>query len=325
MAQDTARRGCFNRNLAQALARQVNDDMPVAEQTGNDLPMTVTALENIGVQMAADDAPAPSITVLTGDNPPIAPINVTGLNSLAPADQKRFINLAAIIFDVDDTLIYSDPDIITAFLNAATSVGLHLNRTDVVCVLKNVAWPRFEREGMRFADDQPGMLRFFITTLLEESGVKDTDTAEKMFQSITATVKSKSYPDAVLALRALHNQGLAIAAITGRLHSTEDVLTELGIRKYFDFYTYAGKHKVAKLTPDFYQHAVDALQLDPEQIALIDDEPKALNLAKELGFLTFMIDRDGRKEAEPNAAGLYRLDRLDRLNDLLAAARLRFG
>jgi putative hydrolase of the HAD superfamily len=93
-----------------------------------------------------------------------------------------------------------------------------------------------------------------------------------------------------------------------------NVLRALGIERYFDRIFDIESHGwVCKPSRAIYEQALAALDLPAAQVALIEDNPRNLAPAAELGMLTVLLD--GRDDPGPADLIIYRIE------DLAAALR----
>jgi len=68
------------------------------------------------------------------------------------------------------------------------------------------------------------------------------------------------------------------------------------IEKYFDYLCDVEEFKGTKETPEIYLHIASKLNIDPSNIAVIEDIPEAIKSAKRGGFYVIAIDDESEKK-----------------------------
>ena len=69
---------------------------------------------------------------------------------------------------------------------------------------------------------------------------------------------------------------------------------QFGLEAWIDTWFISGDLGLRKPSPDIYRHAIDRLGVAPPEIVFVDDRPRNLDAARDVGFQTVLLDADGR-------------------------------
>lgn len=188
----------------------------------------------------------------------------------------------AVVFDLYDTLVWSDWPAHATFLAGKFGVGAetvlaayhHLREsrdsgglTDTVAVLAAVA----EYCGVEASPDD----------LEQLAGTE----AEFLAESVTL------YDDSLPVLRALRDQGVATAVLSNCSPSTRPVVDHLRLADEADAVVLSCEAGTSKPSPGIYRIALDALGATPGQSWFVDDRRDYLDGARTVGMQTARIER----------------------------------
>ena len=205
-------------------------------------------------------------------------------------------SLSAILFDVDDTLIHLDPPITDLFAAACAEHGVLLGEEDVASSLSD-ALAFIRSDGLRYVGDDDALWIDVLSVMLATCGYDDPE--RRLVQAVWSWVKprldNEVYPDTEPALVALKQRGLVLAAVTGRINSSRELLDRLGVLDHLDSYTYAGELGVTKPDPLLYHTALDRIGVEAQKALLVGDGPTDMMGAQAVGLLPVLIDRTGRR------------------------------
>lgn len=91
--------------------------------------------------------------------------------------------------------------------------------------------------------------------------------------------------DLLLEIDALRAQGIrCYLATDNEKRRLAYILDTVGLRSHFDGVFASSELGAAKLEPAFWHSVIAELQTPPEQILFVDDDPKNVALAREMGF-----------------------------------------
>jgi phosphoglycolate phosphatase len=199
-------------------------------------------------------------------------VNAVATASHASADGGRSQPLRALLFDLDGTLIDTAPDIVLA-----------LDRT--------LRW--LDRPGV-----DPARVRSWIgdgaRALLDRAlGEPCTDAqwAHFAFEYGAACGEaSRPYPGVVPVLERLGAAGIRLAVVTNKeTRFAHRLLAKHGICAHFDVLVCGDSLPVKKPHPAGVHHALDALQVEPADAALVGDSLIDLRTARAAGVQAWLV------------------------------------
>jgi putative hydrolase of the HAD superfamily len=217
------------------------------------------------------------------------------------------VNLRAVLFDVDFTLVKPGPDLGPEGYQAlGRRFGLELDPARYA-EARAAAIEAVERHPELDHDEEVWVL--FTERIIRGMG-GDSDRAYECAVEMTRAWENAAnfelYEDTLPVLAALRDQGLKIGLVsnTGRdldafvAHHALDVDAAVG----------SGAHGKTKPHPAIFRSALDELGVRPQEAAMVGDSPDDdVAGARALGMRAFLVDREGRF---PEAVG--------RLTDLRA-------
>lgn len=129
---------------------------------------------------------------------------------------------------------------------------------------------------------------------------------------ITCRVKS-AFPGTIQAINELHAQGYTLHTASGesslQLHG---YLEAMGVRECFGHLYGADLLNTLKETPVYYERLFADAQIAPADALIVDDSPRALAWAKDLGAMTVLVTSE---HAAPD--GMLRIGSLAELPELV--------
>jgi HAD superfamily hydrolase (TIGR01509 family) len=72
---------------------------------------------------------------------------------------------------------------------------------------------------------------------------------------------------------------------------------QFGLEAWIDTWFISGDLGLRKPSPDIYRHAIDRLGVAPPEIVFVDDRPRNLDAARDVGLQTVLLDAGGRTTA----------------------------
>ena len=198
-------------------------------------------------------------------------------------------NLKGVIFDVDGTLIDSNPAHTQAWLQAFEEFGLKAKAEEIrrsigmggdKIIPMQTPWDDKEPQGKELARRRGEIFK------------------ERYLPNLNA------FRGARELVEALHRQGLKLAVASSAQPRELDPLLEIvGIQEYLQEKTSSGDAKESKPDPDIVAVALERLGLKPEEVIMIGDTPYDLRAARQLSIrpLAFLCggwSRQGLAEAE---------------------------
>jgi 2-haloalkanoic acid dehalogenase type II len=220
------------------------------------------------------------------------------------------MNIQAVIFDRDNTLVRFDEDAV-ALLEArvaAVATAIPLGAAAAHWEAWPGPWPRSEAEEPRF-------WRAFWSSLAARYQLPAATVAALL--EIGAFYHScfVAYPDTAACLRSLRERGLRLAVLTNfELPSIGPTLQRAGLDpRWFTALLSSAILGVYKPDPRAYLAAAAALGLPPNACAFVDDLPANVRAANAVGMRGVLIERQGL----PMPGAIERIEDLSSLADLL--------
>jgi putative hydrolase of the HAD superfamily len=68
---------------------------------------------------------------------------------------------------------------------------------------------------------------------------------------------------------------------------------QFGLEAWIDTWFISGDLGLRKPSPDIYRHAIERLGVKPDDITFVDDRPRNLDAARQLGIQTVLLDAGG--------------------------------
>jgi putative hydrolase of the HAD superfamily len=202
------------------------------------------------------------------------------------------MNIRAVIFDRDNTLLYFDPAAVMAIEARIAEVAPALPPNAV-----NLHWSAWPGPWPRTPADEPAFWCGFWGDLANRYQL-DSDTTTALYE-LGAFYHScfSAFPDALACLGELRSHGMRLAVLTNfELPSIALTLQHAGIDPSW-FTALLSSTAIGCHKPDSraYFAAVAELGLPLEQCAFVDDRIENVEAARALGMPAWLLDR--REEA----------------------------
>ena len=119
-------------------------------------------------------------------------------------------------------------------------------------------------------------------------------------------LKKHPYPETVEVLEYFMNKGYKMGVISDSAPSLEMTLLDCGLHKYFTSFTASSLVGAEKPDPIIFNAALEAQGVTAEESLYVDDyRPEAAG-AREQGFTSFLLDRQGIEPEDPFTIGNLR-------------------
>lgn len=99
------------------------------------------------------------------------------------------------------------------------------------------------------------------------------------------------FPDTVPALEAWRRRGLRLGILSNAAPSFREAIDRLGLTAYFDVIIISAEVGLAKPDPAIFDLGLGRLGLQPEEAFFVDDLPRHVRAAREVGLRGFLIVR----------------------------------
>ena len=194
--------------------------------------------------------------------------------------------LAAVLFDVDGTLVDTNPAHIEAWCRACTSFGY------------DIPPDRIASEVGQGGDRL--VLSVFGPTVAAEHGLALRQSATEEFLTLSRTRTFPLFPGVLELFQALRSRGIRTGLATS---STPGQLAALVPENLADVIVTGAEVENTKPAPDLVLKAVAKLGLTPEVCAYVGDTPYDAQAARAAGVLPLGLLTGGYPEAVLRAAG----------------------
>jgi putative hydrolase of the HAD superfamily len=108
----------------------------------------------------------------------------------------------------------------------------------------------------------------------------------------------KLYPETIEVLKYFKRNGYEMGVISDTDLTLEETLVKLNIAEYFKSFTSREEAGAGKPDPEIYNTALRKHNVKPEESIYVDDNEIAAAGARDLGFTSLFIDRNGAGKAE---------------------------
>lgn len=216
--------------------------------------------------------------------------------------------LAGVVFDLDGTLVDSEPLSDEAWRSVLAGHGYHVSEVELQAV-----------HGLRFSDLYASFARH---TLLPSAAALWREYSEVLFTSFDTRLVP--FSDAVTTARALQADGVPLAlATSSRRERLDRTLTAVNLTALFTVTVAGDEVSHGKPAPDGYLIAAELLGIDPAHCVAIEDSQAGIDAARAAGMKVLAVSRPGLRGGltgadlladEVSAAGVkgLLLERLER-------------
>lgn len=201
----------------------------------------------------------------------------------------------AVFFDRDNTLTHAKEEtklLRNELIERWSGRKLKLDYYRTMDLFKKAGYPQ---NGLKSVDEEVLFWKRYYKQLLREEGIEEdklTEKAQVIFDKVWLKDRKLFY-DVLDVLEYLKNSGYKMGVISDTSPSLELTLTSLGIGRYFDCFVCSDIVGVMKPDKKIYQTALDILGVKAEESIYVDDYDKEADGARNLGFTSFHLCRDG--------------------------------
>ena len=158
-------------------------------------------------------------------------------------------------------------------------------------------------------DDERNFFKRYYEFLLVEEGVvvNIEERAEILFNELWCNGDRKLFPETIEVLEYFKSKGYKIGVISDTSPSLEYTLQQLGIAKYFTSFTASSLVGAGKPSPIIFNAALTAQGVTAEESIFVDDYKPEADGAREQGFTSFWLDRDGSNDNKWKITNLKQL------------------
>ncbi len=177
------------------------------------------------------------------------------------------VTLKALLFDMDGTLVDSDPIHIAVFVDFLAERGVTITEADYMARI----------HGRRNVE--------IFRDLLPEADPVEMDLAKEAAYRERVGTRMDPMPGARELIRQARSSGVRIGAVTnGPRANLEAVLTATGLTDAFDHTGTSNDVTHGKPHPELYLAALDALNVTPDETLVFEDSPSGIAAARAAGI-----------------------------------------
>ena len=204
--------------------------------------------------------------------------------------------ISACFFDLDGTLVDTEPIWVQAILNSLEELACDLNKAEADEIIYGRSWLEIYNDLCRLF---PG--EWSDRTELELR-------IDRHFQAIKAEGRCIINSSVELLKKLAQEKTIAVVSGSSR-KVVGDWIAELGIEKYVKFHLGCEDYPRGKPDPICYQMAAEKLGVKPESSLVFEDSTAGVNAAKKAGMYCVALSLIGSRPQSLDAADLI-------LNDL---------
>ena len=211
------------------------------------------------------------------------------------------MNVKALLFDLDDTLLDYSGGVDRSWTEACTECGV-LAGIDPATLVAAIAETRrwFWDDPARHRRERVNMLgawQHIVEFALERLGRPAPDLAEAIARDYAARRRAvmRLFPDSLACLTQLRRRGIPLALVTNGDASQQRYKIERhDLARYFDAIVIEGEFGAGKPDEAVYRHALGALRMKPGEALMVGDHLEwDVGAPQRLGLTGVWMDRSG--------------------------------
>lgn len=211
----------------------------------------------------------------------------------------------AIFFDRDNTMIKPNPEKVKWRNEMIKSWSGREYSVDYDKMMELFDRAGYPKNGLKSVDEEKVFFKKYYEELLKAHGVTEglKERALLLFNELWIN-SSVLFEETIEVLEYFKARGYKMGVISDTSPSLQLSLENLGLGKYFDSYTCSDLAGVMKPDPIIYNTALKTLGVKAEESIYVDDYDVESDGARDLGFLSFHIVRNGEKKAKWDISSL---------------------
>lgn len=144
-------------------------------------------------------------------------------------------------------------------------------------------------------DDERAFFKRFYRYLLLHEGVQECldSRAALLFDELWCNGDRILFPETIEVLEYFYKNGYKMGVISDTSPSLEYTLQQLGVARYFSSFTASSLVGAGKPSPLIFNAALNAQGVLAKDCIYVDDYKPEADGAREQGFTSFLIDRNG--------------------------------
>lgn len=201
----------------------------------------------------------------------------------------------AVLFDAGDTLIRLSGSGETLLHRAAASLGVEeLDPEDVAYVWRQVLDRSSTAEELAKGRDlSNAQHREVWTALYDSAGCERLapGLSEELYALTVSPESWEVFPDTLPTLKAVRDRGLRIGVVSDTGFDLRPAMDRLGLSPFLDTVVLSFEHGVCKPAAKAFLTASDELDVPPERILMVGDNPLTDSGAVAAGMYVFLLPR----------------------------------
>lgn len=237
---------------------------------------------------------------------------------------KRFNNMQAILFDLDNTLTHRDQSVkafsqqLLDHFNAQLNIQSQHQLDQTISIIRRIdngGYPLKERLT------HPSIAASVAYALIQELNWNEKPDLDLLtaFWFEQFGLSAVPMQDAEVVLEQLKRSGYTLAVISNGGHATRlKILQGLGFTDYFDEIFSSERVGIAKPNSEIFLHSCEKLQVRPEQSLYVGDHPiNDYQGAQQAGLNALLLEGFHSLEPTAHLEPIHKIQRLTQIFDYL--------
>jgi putative hydrolase of the HAD superfamily len=213
---------------------------------------------------------------------------------------------SVVLIDVGDTMARAHPSWLEVYSTVFEKYGIETSQGTFEEAFR-AAWADWAHEGPFEATAEASFQRLTELDQLVFARLGYPDLPSSFFHDVDLAFRQRSaffvFPDVIPALDAMQASGLRLAVVSNWGWHAPELLQTLELARHFEVMSISARVGYQKPHAAIFEHALDLLDIGPEQAIHVGDDPEADVLgARRAGIEAVLIDRRGRIDS-PVGAG----------------------
>jgi putative hydrolase of the HAD superfamily len=205
---------------------------------------------------------------------------------------------SVVLIDVGDTMAKAHPSWLDVYSAVFDRYGIETTQGAFEQAF-HAAWSAWKHEGPFEATEEASFRRLAELDQLVFGRLGYPDLPESFFRDIDQAFRQRSafyvFPDVIPALDAMQAAGLRLGVVSNWGWYAPELLQALELARHFEVLSISARVGFQKPHAAIFEHALDLLDISPEQAIHVGDDPEADVLgARRVGIEPVLIDRRGR-------------------------------
>lgn len=210
--------------------------------------------------------------------------------------------IAAITFDVGNTLLHCDPPPAAIYAEALSRHGRTVTAEEVAPVfaaawaeLQSLTAPGVDRYGALPGGERAWWAAFLDEVLDRLDHGADRDALlDDLYAAFSRPEVWRTYPEAAGTLAAVRGRGLRLAVVSNWDRRLPAILDDLDLTRWFDVVTVSSVEQIEKPAPAIFRRTLERLGVNPAAAIHVGDSPlEDYEGSRSAGMMPVLIDRPG--------------------------------